>query len=898
MIASVKPLVQKFADLTRQSMEGAAGLCLSRTNYEVEIEHFLTKVLENKTSDVSCILQHFNVDHDRITRDLQASLRRLKTGSPRGPVFSRSLVTMFHEAWAIASLNLGANRIRTGHVLLALLSEDSLAGMTYSISPEFEKISAEALSIQFAEITAGSGEDLADTNRNIGKTASDIATKETPTPHLDQYTEDLTEAALHGKIEPVVGRDPEIRQMIDILMRRRQNNPILTGEAGVGKTAVVEGLALRIACGEVPEALKSVRLRSLDLTLLQAGASVKGEFESRLKGLLQEVKSSPQPVILFIDEAHALIGAGGQPGQGDAANILKPALARGELRTIAATTWAEYKRYFEKDAALTRRFQVIRVEEPSEALCESMLLGILPSLEKHHQTRILDEAVSAAVRLSHRYIPGRQLPDKAVSVLDTACARVSLSQSTQPNAMEKLARQIAALESRMQVLEREQLTGSDHTEQIAQCRTEIQHAVEELAELEARWQQEKNLVEQIIAHYSRIEQLQSMQQKAKPDDIGLGRQQVLEELHELRSHLRSLQAQLPLTYLAVDARVVATIVAEWTGIPLGKMVDDEALKLLHLEDNLKQRIIGQDHSLSAIAQRIWTSRANLEDPGKPIGVFMLAGPSGVGKTETALALADLLYGGEQNLITINMSEFQEPHSVSTLKGAPPGYVGYGEGGVLTEAVRRQPYSVVLLDEVEKAHPDVLELFFQVFDKGHIEDGEGRFIDFRNTLILLTTNAASGTIAKLSSQSGSMPLPAELATAIRPELIRVFKPAFLGRTLVVPYFPVRDEVLKQIIRLKIGKIQRRIAVNHHVELEYDDALVELIARRCLEVESGARNVDQLLSNTLLPELSRTLLSRMAESEPLERVLVSVSPEDTFIYTWTAGEVDANTALAIA
>jgi len=896
MITSVKPLVQKFDDETRQAMEGAAGLCLSLTHYEVEIEHFLIKVLEKEASDIVHILQHFGLDRGRLDRDIQASLKRLKTGNPRGPVFSRALVAMFREAWSIASLALGATRIRTGHALLALLSEDGLLRMTGDISREFEKLSAEALSMQFVEITAGSSEESVDATAGSEETTSKTGTAAAAMPHLDRYTEDLTQAARQGKIEPVVGRDAEIRQMIDVLMRRRQNNPILTGEAGVGKTAAVEGLALRIARGEAPEALKPVRLHSLDLTLLQAGASVKGEFESRLKGLLQEVKSSPQPVILFIDEAHTLIGAGGQAGQGDAANILKPALARGELRTIAATTWAEYKRYFEKDAALTRRFQVIKIEEPSEALCESMLLGILPSLEKHHQTRILDEAVSAAVRLSHRYMPGRQLPDKAVSVLDTACARVSLSQSTQPTAMEELARQIAASESRMCILEREQLTGSDHIEQIAQCSAEMHRATEQLAQMEARWQQEKSVVEQIIARYSLIEQLQSTPQETEPDDTSAKRQQALEELHALRLQLRFLQVQLPLTHPAVDAHVVATVVAEWTGIPLGKMVDDEALKLLHLEEHLKERIIGQDHALNAIAQRIWTSRANLEDPGKPIGVFMLAGPSGVGKTETALALADLLYGGEQNLITINMSEFQEQHSVSTLKGAPPGYVGYGEGGVLTEAVRRQPYSVVLLDEVEKAHHDVLELFFQVFDKGHIEDGEGRFIDFRHTLILLTTNAASGTIAKLSSQGDSMPSPAELASAMRPELNHVFKPAFLGRTLVVPYFPVRDEVLKQIIRLKIGKIQRRLEANHHVQLEYDDALVELLARRCLEVESGARNVDHLLSNTVLPELSRTLLSRLAESEALERVFISVSPEDTFTYAWTGGEAALSEVLA--
>lgn len=892
MIASVKPLVQRFHDATRQVMEGAAGLCLSRTHYEVEIEHFLTKALENESSDVSRILEYFGIDRNILAQDLDRGLRRLKTGNPRSPVFSPSLVAMFREAWSAASLTLGEMRIRTGHALLALVADDKLARMAADISRELQKISPETLSVKFEEITGGSNEEPKDASLHEGAEAGMAVA----TPNLDQYTIDLTLAAREGKIEPVVGRDPEIRQMIDVLLRRRQNNPILTGEAGVGKTAVVEGLALRIANGQVPDALKTVRLTSLDLTLLQAGASVKGEFESRLKGLLQEVKSSSQSVILFIDEAHTLIGAGGQAGQGDAANILKPALARGELRTIAATTWAEYKRYFEKDAALTRRFQVIKVEEPSEALCESMLLGILPWLETHHQARILDEAVTAAVRLSHRYMPGRQLPDKAVSVLDTACARVALSQSVQPTAVEELERQIAASQSRLRVLLREQATGSPHEEQIALCHAEIERVGLQLAELQNRWQKEKELVERIIARNQILEGY-------IPDETPDALEQhlhALQEVQELRAELRILQADLTLTYPSVDARVVAAVISEWTGIPLGKMVDDEAAKVLRLEDDLKQRIIGQDHALKAIAQRIWTSRASLEDPAKPIGVFMLVGPSGVGKTETALALADLLYGGEQNLITINMSEFQEPHSVSTLKGAPPGYVGYGEGGVLTEAVRRQPYSVVLLDEVEKAHPDVLEIFFQVFDKGYIEDGEGRFIDFRNTLILLTTNAASAATSQIIATATDRAVsPAELAVAIRPELNRVFKPAFLGRTLVVPYFPVRDEVLKQIIRLKLGKIQQRLAFHHHVQLECDERVIELFHERCLEVESGARNVDHLLSNTLLPELSRMLLSRMAQDEPLERVSVSVSSKYTFTYSWTSREAaDAVPELAMA
>ena len=873
MIANIKSLVSRFDDSARQAMEGAAGLCLSRTHYEIEIEHFLVKAFEPAHSDLSLIAAHFGVNRERLQAELHAGLDRLKTGNTRGPVFSPALVRMFTEAWSIGTLNFESTSVRTGYTLLALLSEDGLTRILRDLSKELRKISPEALLQEFDAITASSNE-----VETFAGSVEHTEAKITKTPFLDQFTVDLTLAARDGRIDAVIGRDGEIRQMIDILMRRRQNNPILTGEAGVGKTAVVEGLAQRVAEGDVPAALANVRLHSLDLALLQAGASVKGEFENRLKGLVQEVKGSSQPVILFIDEAHTMIGAGGKQGQGDAANILKPALARGELRTIAATTWAEYKRYFEKDAALARRFQVVRVEEPSEPMCEAMLHGVLPSLEKHHHTRILDEAIGAAVRLSHRYLPGRQLPDKAVSVLDTACARVALSQHTHPATMESLTRRVEMLEAHKRVLLREQATGTQHAERISEGEKQIRLASEDLEELRQRWAEEGKLVREIEALYVLLETGEEL-------DV-TKRAEVLVELSELRARLRASQSQMPLAHLAVDAQVVASVISEWTGIPLGKMMDDEIVKVLNLEAELKQRIIGQDHALGVIAQRVWTSRANMDDPGKPIGVFMLAGPSGVGKTETALALADLLYGGEHNMVTINMSEFQEPHSVSTLKGAPPGYVGYGEGGVLTEAVRRQPYSVVLLDEVEKAHPDVLELFFQVFDKGRIEDGEGRSIDFRNTLILLTTNTASDLISRLSSDPETMPLPAGMAAAIRPELNRVFKPAFLGRTLVVPYYPVRDEVLKSIIRLKLGKIERRLLENHRVHLAFEDDLVELIRQRCVEVESGARNIDHLLSNTLLPELARGLLARMAEEQTLQSVAIGVSTTGELTYTWTA------------
>jgi type VI secretion system protein VasG len=872
MTANLKSLVGKFNDTTRQVMEGAAGLCLSRTNYEIEIEHFLAKALEVEDSDLRCACEHFSIDRQRLEVELGTGLSRLKPGNTRGPVFSPSLVSMLTDAWSIGSLNYGATTIRTGHALMALLSDEGLVRVVRELSKELSKISPEALLQNFDKITVLSRE--AEQIQSISGNSGEPTAK---TPFLDLYTVDLTRDAADGRIDAVIGRDSEIRQMIDILLRRRQNNPILTGEAGVGKTSVVEGLALRIAAGDVPAALAKVRLHSLDLALLQAGASIKGEFENRLKGLVQEVKASPQPVILFIDEAHTLVGAGAQPGQGDAANILKPALARGELRTIAATTWAEYKRYFEKDAALTRRFQVVKVNEPTEAMCEAMLRGTLPALEAHHKTRILDEAITAAVHLSHRYLPGRQLPDKAVSVLDTACARVGLSQQTHPAAMETLTRRIAALEAQRHMLLREQATGTPHGERILEAEKETRSAERELEVLNVRWKEECEMVRDMEAVHASLEGAEPLSTAE--------RERALAELDVLRRRLRELQGQMPLTHLAVDAQVVASVMSEWTGIPLGRMMDDEIVKLLNLETELKRRIIGQDHALAAIAQRVWTTRANMDDPGKPVGVFMLAGPSGVGKTETALALADLLYGGEDHIVTINMSEFQEPHSVATLKGAPPGYVGYGEGGLLTEAIRRQPYSVVLLDEVEKAHADVLELFFQVFDKGHIEDGEGRFIDFRNTLILLTTNTASDLIARLSSDPDALPLPGSLAAAIRPEMNRVFKPAFLGRTLVVPYFPVRDEVLKQIIRLKLGKIERRLMDNHRVRLRYSDDLVDLVRQRCVEVESGARNIDHLLSNTLLPEIARSLLARMAEEAPLRSVCVGVSPAGEFTYEWT-------------
>ncbi|HTJ30860.1 MAG TPA: type VI secretion system ATPase TssH, partial [Acidobacteriaceae bacterium] len=788
------------------------------------------------------------------------------------------------------SIDFNAGQVRGGFVILALASDEELARLMREVSKEFQKINADALRKDLLGIVALSSET---TTEGGGSGASAPGEAPKPgsgkTPNLDSYTVDLTGNAKKGKIDPVLGRDAEIRQVIDILTRRRQNNPILTGEAGVGKTAVVEGFALRVSQGDVPPPLKNVSVRSLDLALLQAGAGVKGEFENRLKGLIEEVKASPQPIILFIDEAHTMIGAGGQAGQNDAANLLKPALTRGELRTIAATTWSEYKKYFEKDAALARRFQVVKVEEPSEEQCMIMMRGLVASLEKHHNVRILDEAVFAGVRLSHRYLAGRQLPDKAVSILDTACARLSLGQNATPPAIEDLTREIDALEVQKRILEREEAVGANHAEKLEQIAAQRTAAEDRLKALTERWDKERELVGKIRELRGKLEAEHAKKPAAEAApatepaaDAADAPQAAKDEMRALETELSQLQGETGLIRVCVDAQIVGEVLSAWTGIPVGKMLKDEITTVLALRDHLAKRVIGQDHAMEIISQRVQTSRASLDDPNKPVGVFMLVGPSGVGKTETALALSDLLYGGEHNLITINMSEFQEPHTVSTLKGSPPGYVGYGEGGVLTEAVRRRPYSVVLLDEVEKAHPDVLELFFQVFDKGNMEDGEGRSIDFKNNIIILTTNACTDQLMKLVADPETAPSPKGLIEAIKPEMNKIFKPAFLGRMVTIPYYPVRDEALKQIIRLKLGKIQRRLKENHKIALTYDDAFLNEVASRCTEVESGARNVDNILTNSLLPDISRTILGGMAEGEKIGTIQVTVGEDGAFAY----------------
>ncbi|MGB7601191.1 MAG: type VI secretion system ATPase TssH [Candidatus Sulfotelmatobacter sp.] len=915
---NLKSLIGKLNDSTRGAMEAAAGLCLARTHYDIEVEHFLLKLLDSSDNDAAAIFKHFELDTSRFSGELFRSLDRLKSGNARTPALSPTLIKMMTEAWTLGSIDYGAGQVRTGFTILALATNGELVRLMRDVSREFQKVQADALAKDFSAIVASSSEETqAAAAASAGSGAATGPRPGGKTPNLDQFTINLTEKAKTGKIDPVLGRDLEIRQVVDILMRRRQNNPILTGEAGVGKTAVVEGFAIRVADGDVPPPLRNVTIRTLDLALLQAGAGIKGEFENRLKGLIEEVKSSPTPIILFIDEAHTMIGAGGTAGQGDAANLLKPALARGELRTIAATTWSEYKKYFEKDPALARRFQVVKVEEPIETQCMTMLRGIVPSLEKHHKVRILDEGLTAAVHLSHRYLAGRQLPDKAVSVLDTACARLALGQSATPPAIEDSVRQLDDLAVQQRILEREAAVGSDHherLEEIANKKSEIENS---LANLRTRFDKEKTLVTRIRDLRAQLEG--SVSQHAVPADTagngsgghgianpaattgdgisasssttatavaeappGVDLSAARAELAQAESDLAALQGETPMIRVAVDAQIIGEVISAWTGIPVGKMMKDEISTVLSLPAFLGQRVIGQMHALEIIGQRISTSRARLDDPNKPIGIFMLVGPSGVGKTETALALSDLLYGGERNLITINMSEFQEAHTVSTLKGSPPGYVGYGEGGVLTEAVRRRPYSVVLLDEVEKAHPDVMELFYQVFDKGMMEDGEGREIDFKNTIIILTTNAGTDTMAKLSADPETMPSPEGLVKALKPELNKIFKPAFLGRLVIIPYLPIRDENMKLIINLKLGKIQRRIQENHKIALTYDGALVDEVAKRCTEVESGARNVDNILTNTLLPEISRQLLGRMAEGESMERIHVGVGTDGAFVY----------------
>ncbi|MGJ8640761.1 MAG: type VI secretion system ATPase TssH [Opitutaceae bacterium] len=879
------------------TVEGATVFCKMRGNPYVELVHWIQQLVQSDDNDLSKLLPHYKIDAGRMAAQITQNLDELPRGATAISDFSPHLEDAVKQAWVFSTLLFGFSHVRSGTLIYAILETPSLKQVLLGISAEFAKIKTEDLSQNFNELVAGSAEDqeAAKDGSSAGTIPGQDSNAVGPAAMgkgeaLAKFTTDMTQQAEDDKLEPILGRDEEIRQIMDILLRKRQNNPILTGEAGVGKTAVVEGFAQRIARGDVPPALKGVRLLALDMGLLQAGASMKGEFENRLRQVIEEVQSSETPIIMFIDEAHTLIGAGGAEGQNDAANLLKPALARGTLRTIAATTWAEYKKYFEKDPALTRRFQVVKIEEPDVAKATIMIRGQMGRLEAHHKISILDEAVVAAVALSHKYIPARQLPDKAVSLIDTACARVAITQHSTPAEIEDLGRRVDFLETELRILTREEKTGADHSTRKDEISKLLEECLEKNTILKARWDQENNLVKEISELKTELrkeptdgEDAEEGKESAPTEkDSSLDNDELISTLREKEAALAELQGEVPLIHPEVDENAVAAVVADWTGIPVGRMVKDEIKAVLDLVNHLEKRVIGQTHALEAIAKRIQTSRAKLDNPNKPIGVFLLAGTSGVGKTETALALAETLYGGEGNMITINMSEFQEAHTVSTLKGAPPGYVGYGEGGVLTEAVRRRPYSVVLLDEVEKAHSDVHEIFFQVFDKGLMEDGEGRIIDFKNTIIILTTNAGTDMIDGLCKDPELMPEVDAIASALRNPLMEVFPPALLGRMITVPFFPLAPDVLRQIIILQLARVVKRVKENHKAVLSYDDAVVELMLSRCTETESGGRMIDAILTNTLLPAMSHTFLGAMMEGRDIKTIAVSVEDSE-FVYT---------------
>jgi type VI secretion system protein VasG len=903
-------LFGKLNSLGYKAIEGATIFCKMRGNPYVELEHWFAQLLQTPDSDLHKIIQHYGIDASVLAKDMTTALDRLPRGATAISDFSPHIENAIERAWTYATLQFGEAQVRTGYLLLGMLKTQSLRNPLLGISKQFERVKSEDLAENFAKICDASPEAHMHAQDGTGMgsgTPGEDNGAMAPAAMgkgdaLKKFAVDLTEKAKKGEMDPITGRDEEIRQIVDILMRRRQNNPLLTGEAGVGKTAVVEGFAQRLAKGDVPPQLKDVKLLTLDIGLLQAGASMKGEFEQRLRQVIDEVQSSPTPIILFIDEIHTLVGAGGAAGTGDAANLLKPALARGNLRTIGATTWAEYKKYIEKDPALTRRFQVVQVPEPDEVKAILMLRGVASVLEKHHRVQLLDEAIEAAVKLSHRYIPARQLPDKAVSLLDTACARVAVSQHATPPEVEDCQRRIEALTTESEIIGREESIGIDVTKRAGQVQALLAGANAELVKLNARWQEEKVLVDRLLEIRAQlrkgsqpVDATDSVAARAIEQGAGstndtenapvadVDRAALLTELHALQTKISTLQGESPLILASVDEQAVASVVADWTGIPVGRMVKNEVQAVLNLAETLNQRVIGQKHGLEMIARRIQTSRARLDNPQKPIGVFMLCGTSGVGKTETALALAEALYGGEQNIITINMSEFQEAHTVSTLKGAPPGYVGYGEGGILTEAVRRRPYSVVLLDEVEKAHPDVHEIFFQVFDKGWMEDGEGRMIDFKNTIILLTTNAGSELVMSMCRDHDLLPDPHSLAEALKAPLMKVFPPALLGRIVSIPYYPLSPEMMGKIVRLQLGRIKKRVEANHGVPFEFTDGVVSLVVSRCQDPEAGGRVIDAILTNTVLPTISVEYLQRLAAGEEIKRVALDVKDSD-FTYAF--------------
>jgi type VI secretion system protein VasG len=864
----------------------------SAGNRNLELAHWLLHILQKDRTDLALTADHFKLDRAKLMADATAVVNGFRKNETEMPGISNQIADALDRGWHYATLLFGETQIRTGHLLVAMLKSLELRRALIGVSQEFAKLPVDEVATGHGAIWAESDEGNLRPMDGAGVAAGTAESTAAPgakgTTALDRFAQDLTAKAKAGQMDPVLGREDEVRQVIDVLMRRRQNNPILTGEAGVGKTAVVEGFAQRIASGDVPPPLKGVKLCVLDVGLMQAGASMKGEFEQRLRSVIDEVQSSPIPIILFIDEAHTLIGAGGQAGTGDAANLLKPALARGTLRTIAATTWSEYRQYIEKDPALTRRFQPIMVNEPDVETAAIMLRGLIAPMEKHHKVRVTDEAIVAAVNLSNRYIPARQLPDKAVSLLDTACARVAISQNAKPAAVEDAEVEIASLESEKESLIRERDLGAAKEDRVAEIDTKLASVREKLAALKTDWESERALVEEVLALREKIAKASgeappplaaepapalSAKPEAEPRPDG-------ETLRVKVDKLREIDPEKRMIYAHVDEQAVASVVSDWTGIPVGKMVADEVETVLGLAGILNKRIVGQSHGLEMIAKRIETNRARLDNPNKPIGVFMLCGPSGVGKTETALALAETLYGGEQNIITINMSEFQEAHTVSTLKGAPPGYVGYGEGGRLTEAVRRRPYSVVLLDEIEKAHPDVHEVFFQVFDKGVMEDGTGRRIDFKNTLILLTTNVGTEIIMR-AANSDARPDPEALAAELRPALLEVFPPALLGRIVTIPYYPLSGEVLAGIVRLQLGRIGKRIEENHRAKFIADQSAIDHIVSLCHDPDSGGRVIDNVITNTILPALSREILKRSLAREEIHKAKVS-SADGVFVY----------------
>jgi type VI secretion system protein VasG len=879
-------LYGKLNSIGFKALEGAATFCKLRGNPHVEFVHFLAQLLQTQDTDVHRIVQAFQLDAARLAADIQSALDRLPRGASAISDFSVNLDAAMERAWALASLKYGENSIRSGHIILALLRWPELQHVIKGISREFDKVKSERLADEFLKVTDGSPEAVLAASMDRGGSGVPGEGSGAMAPAamgkeeaIRRFTSDLTEQARSGKLDPIVGRDDEVRQCIDILMRRRQNNPMLTGEAGVGKTAVVEGFAQKIVSGDVPPHLRDVRLIALDLTRLQAGASMKGEFENRLQQLVDEVQGSAKPVILFIDEAHTLIGAGGGAGAGDAANILKPALARGTLRTIGATTQAEFKQYFEKDPAMTRRFQVVKVDEPDEAKCLAMIRGLSAVMERHHKVRVLDEALEAAVKLSKRYIQGRQLPDKAVSLIDTASARVAVALHSIPAEIDDTRKRLDLLATELEIIDREIAAGGDHAERRARVVESVDREKARLAELEAHFEKEKGFVNRILELEGRL----TAKPEAGKELSEADRAAIVADIKSVRADLVTLQGERPLISPCVDASAVSAVVSDWTGIPLGRMVSDELKGVLGLADTLEKRVVGQRHALEALGEQIGLSKAKLANPTRPVGVFMLVGPSGVGKTETAEALAEALFGGLQGLIRINMSEYQEAHKVSLLMGSPPGYVGYGKGGVMTEAVRRRPYSVLLLDEVEKAHPDIHEIFFQVFDKGQMKDSEGVDIDFRNTVIILTSNVGTDMVMKACRDVASKPDPKELADRMRAPLMEVFPPALLGRLNIVPFYPLSPDMMRGIIKIQLDRVGKRVAEGYNVPFEVAPEVEDLIVSRVTEIDSGARAIDAIITRQMLPNISRELLGRLMRREPLTKVRIGAQGSE-FAYAF--------------